>query len=104
MIDNQLIQNSNTNIYTVPTGESHTIVLITLCNTDTSNPETITLYAVKNGDTPGTHNMILNNAEIPAGDTYMFDVQKFILEEGDSIVGIGNTGNIVAATVSHIMM
>ncbi len=96
MISNTQIGTSNTTIYSVPAGESHAVVLMILCNTDDSNDKTVTIYAVPNGSSASNGNMIVNDLTIPAGDTRIYNLEKFIMEGGDSIVGIADATGVTA--------
>ena len=100
MISNTQIGTANTTLYSVPPGESHAVVLIVLCNTDDAANKTITLYAVPSGNSAADSNMIINDLVIPAGDTIIYNLEKFILNSGDSIVGIADaTGVTVTFSV-----
>jgi hypothetical protein len=60
---------------------------------------TLNLYAVPNGGTAGTGTIIYTNVPIAAYDTYVVDVEKLVLGNGDRLVANVSTAS-VTATVS----
>ena len=102
MITNTDVGTSNTTIYTVPASESHTAVLLILCNTSASDID-VTVYAVPNGSSAGNSTMILNDITVPAGDSRFLNLEKFIMDAGDTLVAVGSVAGITA-TISSIKM
>ena len=49
-----------------------------------------------------TTNQVINDLELPAGETFTFDSEKIILGDGDSIVVVGDSPNTLSATVSYL--
>lgn len=107
------IQNSSiaaSPTYTTIFNSSGTNAITTLifCNTASYIPATpdlgltkLTLHVVKNTNTHSNTNMILNEMPIPAGETFTFDTEKVILENGDSLQAIADTNNL-SVTVSYM--
>jgi len=98
-INNVAIGTSATALYT-STGQSATTCLFA-CNTS-GGAVTLSLYIVPNGDTPGNGNIVLDELSIPAGDTYMMNAEKIVLENGDSIQGVAGTGSALVSTISYV--
>jgi len=97
-ITNTAILATNTEIYSSSGNNAITTVII--CNTGGTD-RTLTLYAVPNGGTAGTVNMIVNALNVPAGDTVSFDQEKMVLSTGDKLIAVAsNTG--LSATVSTL--
>jgi len=46
--------------------------------------------------------MVVRNLILPAGETFTFDSEKIILEEGDKIVLLGESPTNLSATVSYL--
>ena len=49
-----------------------------------------------------TNNIVYYNKVITAGDTYIIDWEKLVLNTGDTIRANANIGNAIVATVSTI--
>ena len=71
------------------------------CNTNTS-PTTFTLHVVPSGFVANANNIVYKNKVITAGDTYIVDWEKLVLEPGDTIRANANVGDSIVATVSTI--
>jgi hypothetical protein len=78
------------------------------CNTNvysSGSPATgtieLTLHVIPSGDARGAANMILNALPIPAGETFTFDTEKVVLENGDTLVALASAANL-SATVSYM--
>lgn len=100
MISNTSIANTNTDILTVPAGESYASVAVILCNYGASD-ETINIYAVPSAGSAGNSNIIMKAFLLPSTNTYVFDT-KLLMGAGDKLVAIGTTGSLVTATVTYI--
>jgi hypothetical protein len=78
------------------------------CNTNvysSGSPATgtieLTLHVIPSGDSRGPENMILNALPIPAGETFTFDTEKVVLENGDKLMALASAANL-SATVSYM--
>lgn len=60
---------------------------------------TLNVYAVPSGSTPGNGTIIYNNVPIAPYDTYVVDVEKLVLGNGDRLMANVSTAT-VTATVS----
>ncbi len=89
----------DTDVFTAGAGES-AITVIYLCNTS-AGAITVQVHAVPNGDTVDDSNKIYHDLEIPAGDTYVIDAERLILENGDKITASASVASEVAATISY---
>jgi hypothetical protein len=92
--------------FTVTAGQSWAFTTIMVCNKGVS-AATFSLYAVLNGDAVSNiKNKIVNTANIDAGDTFIMDSEKLILEAGDklSFQQIGGTNGDLLVTVSYIVV
>ena len=90
---------SVTTIYT-SSGDSATTCIF-FCNTN-GTAETIDVYAVPSGGTAGVLNQIIDTLTINSGDTYIMNIEKLVLANGDSIQAVATTGSVVTATVSYV--
>jgi hypothetical protein len=80
-----------------------------VCNTWTPNPldeydgETnFDMHLVPDGEPKGNNNMIIRNLILPAGETFTFDSEKIILDEGDRIILLGESPTTLSATASYL--
>ena len=77
---------------------------IEFCNYDATNGETITIYVIKSGGSVGDLTTVLKNYFLPAGQSYIRDVQTF-LDVGDKIRAIaGSSSSRITSTVNSMLM
>ena len=96
-------------VYTVPAGKQYAITTILFCNTGIADPDTpdsdltfLDLHFVKSGDALGAGNMVLNSIPIPGGETFTFDTEKIILQEGDAVYAATTSPTVITATLSYL--
>lgn len=106
-IENSILPATQLDLLTVPAGKSYAITTIMVCNYATSGSAEFNLHIVKSGDPRGNSNIVVNALELPAGETFTFDSEKIVLEEGDFVSfaaspdsGGGDTD--LSATVSYL--
>jgi len=93
---------SETTILQAAVGQSLANVVLTFCNTSTSD-EVITIYAYANGGSASSATTILQQLTIPALDTYILE-SKLLLGSQDKISGLGLLGSKVTVTSSYLAM
>jgi len=99
---------------TVPAGQQWAITNIMVCNTydpSAASPEQETCafdlhFVPSTGSYSDTITSVVRRLSLPAGETFTFDTEKVVLEEGDSVVingsaSAGGTGRL-ACTVSYL--
>ena len=86
-------------IYT-STGNTATTVIF-FCNTSAS-AVTVDVYAVPNAGAASATTQLISELSINGKDTYMLNLEKIVLANGDSIHAIASAGTAVTATVSHV--
>ena len=79
---------------------SRAITTVIVCNTGGTDL-TVTLYAVPNTGSAGNGTMIVNQLNVPAGDTVSFDQEKMVLGTGDELKAICSATGLTA-TVSTL--
>lgn len=67
-----------------------------------SSAVTVQIYIVPSGDSAAADTQIVKDLSIDAGDTYVFDTEKIILANGDTLQAAASTGSVVTVTVSYI--
>jgi hypothetical protein len=100
MLASKSVGTADTTLFSA--AKSTAVTLIVLTNVGESTDK-ITIHAVKSGETPGTVNQILRNHLISANRTFLFNLEKFILDAGDSIVAVSELG-VISATVSGMIL
>lgn len=108
-INSVAIASTDTTLLTVPAGKQYAITVIMVCNTWTPNPideddgkTNFDMHLVAQGDPKSAINQVINELELPAGETFTFDTEKVVLSEGDSIVLVGDSPTVLSATVSYL--
>lgn len=100
------LSTSDTDVITVPGGSRYALTTVIVCNhagsSSTSFDSAVTIHLVKDGDTKGTDNIILNTVGVPAQDTFTFSVEKIILNEGDKLVAFAAANDRLSAIVSYL--
>ncbi len=98
--NSQLSSTAKTEVL-VSNGEN-AITCIILCNTSLVTDTTVSVWAVPAAVAAGDANKILNEIDLPAGETFSMDTERFILSDGDSIQAQASQNLIVTATVSYV--
>ena len=60
------------------------------------------LHIVPNGGSASDQNKILHQLKIPAGETFIMDSERLVLENGDTIVAQTTSPATVSATISTV--
>lgn len=108
-IENASIGTTDTILLTVPSGKRYAITTIMVCNVYTPNPSdpdegetNFDMHFVKDGDPKSNINMVIRSLNMPAGETFTFDSEKVILEEGDKVILLSDSPANLSATVSYL--
>lgn len=111
-IVNAQLETTQLNVIEVPEGKSWAITNILVCNNDAVNSAAFDLHLIQNTNgNPGALNnavtRVINNLELPAGETFTFDSERIILEAGDRVAFVAepDTGGgltDLSATVSYM--
>ena len=92
----------------VPQGKSYAVTNILVCNTDLSSTASFDMHLVPFGDTvDNAVTAVVRNLELPPGETFTFDSERIVLNQGDKIVFVaepddGGGLTTLAATVSYL--
>lgn len=92
----------------VPQGKSYAITNILVCNTSLAASASFDMHLIPYGNTLNNAvTSVVRNLTLPPGETFTFDSERIVLEQGDKIVfvaepdiGAGLTN--LAATVSYL--
>jgi len=92
----------------VPVGKTFAITNILVCNQDLTDTAKFDMHIVPAGK-PLSNNVtiVVRDLELPAAETFTFDSERVVLEEGDKIVfvaepDIGGSLTNLAATISYL--
>lgn len=108
-IESTAIADVDTVGLTVPPGKRYAVTTILVCNThqpedvDTDEGKTVfDMHFVKSGEGISTTNLVINSLPMPAAETFTFDTEKIILDEGDSIVFNSDSPTNLVCTISYL--
>jgi hypothetical protein len=71
------------------------------CNTD-STARDIDVYLVPDGGSAGAATQIYKNIQIAGNDTFVVDMEKLVLADGDTVEAIASSNAVITATVSYV--
>jgi hypothetical protein len=96
------------NILIVPVEKTYAITNILVCNSSLTNSASFDMHLVPFGKPlSNAVTIVVRNLELPPGETFTFDSERIVLEQGDRIVfiaepDIGTGLTNLAATVSYL--
>ena len=107
-IVNAQLTSTQLDILTVPAGKSYAITNILVCNQDATDDASFDLHFIPSGDPlDNAITRVVNNLTLPAAETFTFDSERIVLQEGDKVsfvaepnIGAGLTD--LSATVSYL--
>jgi len=100
-ITNSLIESSQKTVVFDATGEN-AITCMILCNSSLTTAATVRVWAVPGGQAAGNKHIIINEVNLPGGETFSMDTERLILVDGDTIQAQASQNTIVAMTVSYV--
>lgn len=106
-IVNAQLTTTQLDILTVPASTSYAVTNILVCNTGSSNAQ-FDLHLIPSGDSLANKvTRVVNNLDLPGGETFTFDSERIVLEAGDKVSfvaqpDIGSNLTDLAATVSYL--
>lgn len=106
-IANAALLTTDTTLLTVPSGKKYAVTTILVCNTATddgtgTNDSSFDMHVIPDGQSKSDTNLVLNNLEVSAADTFTFNVERIILEQNDRVVLVGQTPTNLSATISYL--
>lgn len=106
-IENATIASTDTTILTVPANKRYAITTLMVCNTanansDGSNDSTFDMYFIKSGQVKQSRTQVVNNIVVAGADTFTFDTEKVVLEDGDKVVLVGQAPLNLSAMISYL--
>lgn len=106
-IVNAAILTTDTTLLTVPSGKKFALTTLLVCNTGLDdgtggNDTKVDVHIIPDGSVKSTDNLILNDLQIGAADTFTFSAERLILEAGDRVMLIGQAPTNLSATLSYL--
>jgi len=92
------LRNENMTILEPPAGKQYAITTMMIVNNSSTNMSYFDMHFVPNGDpvsdgTPGNGSTLaIKNLELSPEETFTFDTEKIILDEGDRVVIFSQPG------------
>ncbi len=80
----------------------HAVTTMLFCNTDAVTDATVDVYVVPYGSNANAGTQIMKAVSIPAGETFVLDTERLILETNDAIYAQSSVDLIITATISTL--
>ena len=77
------------------------VTTIVACNVSTVT-STLSMFAVPYGGNPGPSTQIINSIVLPAGETFAFDKERFVLEDNDAFFAQASVSDAITVTISSV--
>ena len=104
---NLSLTSSAQTLLSVPADKTYVITTVIFTNTanadpadDTAGETTLTAHLIESGGSLGPSNMVINALPISAGETFVMDTEKLVLEAGDSIKTSASANTTLKLTLS----
>jgi hypothetical protein len=101
MITNTQVPSATTAQVFLATGQQAITTMI-FCNTSGVTDTALNVYVVPFGSNAAPSTQIMKSVPIPAGETFVLDSERLILEDGDAIYAQATVNNLITATVSSL--
>ena len=87
---------------TVYTSTNTTAITCMFFMNDNAASRTLDVHVVKNGESLAATNKIVKNITVDPADTYVINIEKLVLDNGDTIQCIASVGSSIQATISSV--
>lgn len=98
-ITNTAITTTGTNVFVCPSNQQHAITCMIFCSTGIGSDLTVQLIPGSKSHTD-IETTIIKNLPIPASETFTFDAEKILLEDGDYIYAESSNNNDLVVSIS----
>ena len=86
-------------IYTSSGSTATTVIYFHNLN---GSAQTFNLYVVPNGQTLANVNRIYGNKSVASNDTYIIDLEKLLLDNGDRLYANASANTSIVTTISYV--
>ena len=100
MITNTQVYSTSTRIF-LSSGEN-AITTVFFCNTSDILDSELDVYAVPSAGVISSGTQIISKLALPASETFVFDLEKLILENGAALWAASTENLVITATVSSV--
>jgi len=87
---------------TVYTSTNTTAITCMFFMNDNAASRTLDVHVVKNGESLAATNKIVKTITVDPADTYVINIEKLVLDNGDTIQCIASAGSSIQATISSV--
>lgn len=78
------------------------ITTLMICNHTTSTDAVVDVWVIPSGGSRGNSNQILKSLTISASDTFVMDMEKLVLSDGDQVVAKSSVADVVNSVISSM--
>lgn len=94
---------TNTNVTQVFSATVQTaLTTVIFCNTSPTTATSVNVYAVPFGSSPLVSTQIMKSLPLAAGDTFVLDTERLILEQNDTVWAQSAAAGCITVTVSAL--
>ena len=87
---------------TVYTSTNTTAITCMFFMNDNASARTLDVHVVKSGDSAVTANKIVKAITVDPADTYVINIEKLVLDNGDTIQCVASVDSSIEATISSV--
>jgi len=87
---------------TVYTSTNTTAITCMFFMNDNAASRTLDVHVVKNGESLAATNKIVKTITVDPADTYVINIEKLVLDNGDTIQCVASAGSSIQATISSV--
>ena len=87
---------------TVYTSSGTTAITCMFFMNDNASARTLSVHVVQSGGTASSTNQLVKNISIDPADSYVINLEKLVLSNGDTIQCLASVGSSVFPTVSSV--
>ncbi len=102
MAINQTGSAIGTSATTVYTSSGTTAITCMFFMNDNASARTLSVHVVKNGGSLANTNQIVKNITVDPADTYVINLEKLVLDNGDMIQCTASVDSSIFATISSV--
>ncbi len=87
---------------TVYTSSGTTAITCMFFMNDNASARTLSVHVVQSGGTASSTNQLVKNISIDPADSYVINLEKLVLSNGDTIQCVASVGSSIFPTVSSV--
>jgi hypothetical protein len=91
-----------TSATTVYTSSGTTAITCMFFMNDNASARTLSLHVVQSGGSVSSTNQIVKNISIDPADSYVINLEKLVLSNGDTVQCLASVGSSIFPTVSSV--